>query len=238
MMETLKDVVQWGTIYIPYEVQFARRKTLSISVHPDLSVNVRAPQGIDLETIQNFVRKRGAWINRSWRDFEQYLPKQPTRRYVSGETHRYLGRQYRLKAEKGEKDSVQCIGGYLRVTTKCDPGPDKVKTLLDDWYRSHAKVIFHERLMACYQKVVKEGILLPRLQIRKMAKRWGSFSSAGRITLNLLLITAPKECIDYVILHELCHFKIKHHCSRFWKLMDRLMPDYEDRRKKLNMYAA
>jgi predicted metal-dependent hydrolase len=70
-----------------------------------------------------------------------------------------------------------------------------------------------------------------------MGRRWGSLSSTGRITLNLLLIAAPKECIDYVILHELCHFKVKHHGPRFWKLMERWVPDFEERRRKLNAFA-
>ena len=231
------DVVKWGTIDIPYEIRFAQRKTLSISVHPDLSVVVKAPHGIGLETIKSFVRRRSAWISRSWRDFEQFLPKQPPRRYVGGETHRYLGRQYRLKIEKGEKDTVHCLRGYMWVTTKSKPNPDRIKILLDGWYRDHAKIIFQERLAVCHQKVIKEGVLIPRLQIRKMTKRWGSFSSAGQITLNLILIMAPKECIDYVILHELCHFKIKHHGPRFWRLIERLMPDFEDRRRNLNLYT-
>jgi predicted metal-dependent hydrolase len=78
----------------------------------------------------------------------------------------------------------------------------------------------------------------PELIIRKMSSRWGSFSAAGRITLNLELIKAPKECIDYVILHELCHFKVKHHGPNFWKLMERLLPDYDERRTKLNLLAG
>ena len=231
------DVITWGSVEIPYRYGYSRRKSLGISVHPDLSVTVKAPHDTSTETIRKFVHRRGGWINRAWRDFEQYLPKQPPRRYISGETHRYLGRQFRLKLEQGEADSVKCLRGYLWVTTSDEPTPDLAESLLDGWYRSHAKAVFHERLLACHQRAVREGIIMPALSIRTMASRWGSFSAAGRITLNLALIKVPKECIDYVILHELCHFKEKHHGPRFWKLMQRLMPDFEERRKKLNLYA-
>ena len=236
-MKKQEDRVSWGTIEIAYQAYFSKRKTLTISVHPDLSVVVKAPVGTNPQDIRRFITRRGGWIQKSWRVFEQYLPKQPPRRYISGETHRYLGRQYRLKVAHGEEDSVKCLRGHFWVTTRREPQADKVKELLDSWYRSHARNIFQERLLVCHRKVSKMGIPMPSLVIRRMVSRWGSFSTAGRITLNLRLIATPPECTDYVILHELCHFKIKHHGSPFWRLMERLMPDYEERRKKLNRYV-
>lgn len=232
-----RDIVTWGTVEIPFSYQFSRRRTLAISVHPDLSITVNAPQGTGLDTIREYVSRRGGWISKARRDFEQYLPKQPPRRYVSGETHRYLGRQYRLKLEQGETESVKCLRGYLFVVTKGDPTPERAKLLLDAWYRAHAKVVFADRLQVCQQRVEREGILLPSMVVRRMSGRWGSFSSSGCITLNLELIKVPKECIDYVIMHELCHFKEKHHGPRFWKLLHRFMPEFEERRKKLNSYS-
>jgi len=228
------DCITWGSIEIPFRYFHSKRKTLGISVHPDLSVTVKAPHGTSLETIRDSVHRRGGWISKTWRDFEQHLPKQPERRYIAGETHRYLGRQYRLKIETGETESVKCLRGYLWVTAKGEVTPERTRGLLEEWYRHHAINVFHERLTVCHQKVLREGIPFPTMVIRKMTSRWGSFSSAGRITLNLALIKAPKECIDYVILHELCHFKVKHHGPKFWKLLHRLMPDFEERRKKLN----
>ena len=231
------DSIIWGTIDIPYTYGYSRRKTLAISVHPDLSVTVRAPDGTGIEKIKEFVHRRAGWIRKVWRDFEQYLPKQPERRYIGGETHRYLGRQYRLKIEQGDTDSVKCSGGYFWVTIKGDISPERTKTLLEDWYRHHAKEVFQERLIVCHQRAHREGIALPNLLVRKMISRWGSYSSRGQVTLNLALIKAPKDCIDYVIIHELCHCKVKHHGPRFWKLLHKLMPDFEERRKKLKLYA-
>jgi predicted metal-dependent hydrolase len=202
-----------------------------------LSVTVRAPHGTSIETVRQFVHRRGGWISKAWRNFEQYLPKQPERRYISGESHRYLGRQFRLKVERGEVDSVKCLRGFLWISTKSDPSPEQAQVLLEDWYRQHARNVFQERLLVCHQRAEREGIPFPDLLIRKMISRWGSCSSAGRITLNLALIKAPKECIDYVIIHELCHFKVRHHGPKFWKLLHRLMPDFEERRKKLNLFG-
>lgn len=231
------DSITWGSIRIPYRYYYSHRKTLSISVHPDLSVTVKAPNGTSIERIREFVHRRARWVTKAWKDFELYLPKQPERRYIGGETHRYLGRQYRLKIEKGNEDSVKCLRGFFLVTIKGEISPGRTKALLDDWYRHHAKEVFQERLVACHKRLQREGIPLPSLQIRKMASRWGSYSSKEMVTLNLTLIKAAKECIDYVIIHELCHYKIKHHNPSFWKLLYRVMPDFEERRKKLNLYA-
>jgi predicted metal-dependent hydrolase len=231
------DSIIWGTLEIPYRYSCSRRKTLSVSVHPDLSVTVSAPNGISIEKIREFVYRRAGWIRKAWRDFEPYLPKQPERRYISGETHRYLGRQYRLKIERGHANSVKCSGGFLRVTVQGEISPERTKTLLEDWYRCHAKDVFQERLTACHQKAHLEEIPFPNLMIRKMASRWGSYSSRGLLTLNLALIKTPKDCIDYVIIHELCHYKVKHHGPKFWKLLHRLMPDFEELRNKLKLYT-
>lgn len=222
---------------IPYIYKLSNRKSLAINVHPDLEVEVLAPVGTPLEAIRARVAKRGAWIRKAWREFELYLPKQPPRRYVNGETHRYLGRQYRLRAELGSEDSVKCLRGYLHVSCRNEPSPERIKTLLDGWYREHAHRVFRERMAECCKLASVEGIQEPPYNIRVMAARWGSCSSRGTITLNLLLIKATKECIDYVIMHELCHLKEKHHGPRFWHLLEKLMPDYKERRRRLNIYA-
>jgi len=233
-----RDQVQWGRTEIVYEIRYSSRKTLAIEVHPDLRVRVTAPLGADLNHIREKVRKRAPWIQRQWREFELYLPKQPPRRYVNGETHRYLGRQYRLRAEQSQEDSVKCLRGYFHVMTREEPTPASVQRRLETWYRDRAEVVFRDRLDVCHARAEREGILQPVLKIKRMQKRWGSCTPDGIITLNLELIKAPKECIDYVIMHELCHLKEAHHGPRFWALLGRVMPDYDERKKQLNVIAA
>jgi predicted metal-dependent hydrolase len=234
----VQDRVRWGRLDIAYEVCFGRRKTLAISVHPELRVSAAAPQGADLEVIRHKVRKHGAWIRAQWRELELYLPKQPPRAYVNGETHRYLGRQYRLRAEQGPTDSVQCLRGYLRVTTRSEPNPTLVKQRLMAWYRERAVKVFAERLDLCCARAMRDGIPRPTLRIRRLQKRWGSCDPGGVITLNLDLIRAPTEGIDYVITHELCHLKESHHGPCFCALLAKLMPGFEQLRERLNRLTA
>lgn len=232
-----RDQVRWGNTLIPFTFKYVKRKTLAISVHPDLTVSIKAPDGTPIEAIREIVHKRGPWIRKAWREFELYLPKQPSRQYINGETHRYLGRQYRLRAEAGEIESVKCLRGFLLVTTIGDPSPEKTQFLIEKWLKEHAKKIFHERLSECAKKASIEGIKIPDIKIQKMKTRWGSCTRSGKIILNIDLIKAPKDCIDYVIFHELCHIKERHHGPRFWKLLSKLLPEYETRKKRLNFFA-
>ncbi|MBI1877857.1 MAG: M48 family metallopeptidase [Chloroflexi bacterium] len=227
--------IQYGDTTIEYHLSFAPRKTLAIEVHPDLRVTVRAPEGSELETIRQKVKKRVPWILRQQRQFESYLPKLPPRQYVSGETHRYLGRQYRLKVSEGDSEGVKLSRGYFFITAPDKNDTERVKTLLLDWYRQQAERVFKERLEACLTKLRFLQLDEPELEIRQMDTRWGSCTPEGKILLNLRLIQVPKEYIDYVVMHELCHLKEHNHSRRFYELLNRVMPDWRAKREQLNV---
>ncbi|MFK5948471.1 MAG: SprT family zinc-dependent metalloprotease [Methylococcales bacterium] len=231
------DEVQWGRTKIIYQYAFKERKTLAIHVHPDLSVTVDAPLGTGLEKIRQKIVKRAGWIRRSKREFELYLPKQPERRYINGESHRYLGRQYRLKALKGNEDSVKCSRGYFNVTCKQKPTPTKVKELLEEWYSKKATEVIQKRYVICSAKARSLNIQSAPMTLRKLKTRWGSCTKTGKIILNKELIKSPTDCIDYVIMHELCHLIEYNHGPKFWRLLTKIMPDYVKVKNRLNLCA-
>jgi predicted metal-dependent hydrolase len=231
--------VQYGTTEIEYELTYAQRKTLGISVQPDLQVLVKAPEGTPLEEIEARVLKRASWILKQRKDFERYLPHLPPRQYVSGETHRYLGRQYRLKvveSENGTQEGVKRDRSFITVHVQDKADTDRVRDLLDAWYHDHARRVFQERLEACYPKMEHVGVPYPEIAIRPMRSRWGSCSARGRITLNVKLIRVPKGYIDYVIFHELCHLAEPYHNAQYYELLDRVLPDWRERRDRLNAF--
>lgn len=233
-MESLSDLVTWNTSDISYRYCRSRRRTLCITVYPDLSVLVRVPMRAKPEAIREFVLKHALWIIKTWRKLEsRSVSKPPAPQYTTGEMHAYLGRTYPLEVRSGDEASVAFLSGCIHVTAKGEPTAEPVRRLLFRWYRTEAETIFHERLAACHRKMPKD-VPLPPLRIRPMKTRWGSFSPLGRITLNLWLVTMPVDYLDYVILHELCHFKIRRHGPRFWKLLERFLPDWRERRKELN----
>ena len=179
--------------------------------------------------------KRAGWILRQQRQFKEYptataLP----RRYVSGEAYRYLGRQYRLKVVENAVERVILSRGYLTVGVHHPADKHQIAQLIENWYRRHANHVFNDRLSVCYPRVELLGIPFPDLAVRAMKSRWGSCSAAGRITLNVKLIQVPRNLIDYVILHELCHLKEHNHRPTFYNLLDRVLPDWRERRQRLN----
>ncbi|MCG3208350.1 MAG: hypothetical protein FOGNACKC_01953 [Anaerolineae bacterium] len=226
--------LQYGTTTIQYQLSFAARKTLAIDVHPDLSVAVKAPVGTELPAIEAKLRQRAPWILRQQRKFEGYLPHVPPREYVSGETHRYLGRQYRLKVAEGEPEGVKLARGFFYITVREKTDTGRVELLLTEWYRAQARRVFSERLEQCLERMRFLQLDTPPLEIRRMATRWGSCTPEGKILLNLNLIQVPKQYIDYVITHELCHLKEHNHSTRFYTLLDRVMPGWRTKRDELN----
>lgn len=224
--------LSYGRDTIRYEVRFlASRRTLTIEVHPDSRVLVRAPVGCPEALIAERVEKRAAWISRQLAEFERYRPRTPARQYVNGESHLYLGRQYRLKLVQDESPSVKLTRGQLLVSLPGDPDFDHAKALLHRWYLDRARTIFGEVLDSSLLHFKDIGH--PRLIVRAMQSRWGSLSPAGTMTLNVNLVRAPRPCIEYVVIHELCHTKHRDHDARFFKLLGQVMPDWEQRKQRL-----
>jgi predicted metal-dependent hydrolase len=225
--------VQYGAATISFSLKHARRKSLAISVLPDLSVAVTAPLGSDIELIKAKVKKRASWILKQQDSFKAYLPTQPPRRFVSGETHLYLGKQYRLKVIESDKESVKLRGGYIYIEVKERRDDSRVAHLLNGWLLTRARAQFGRRLARCWERLRKQGIAFPELRLRRMEKRWGTCTKGGVIYLNPYLVKAPSSCIDYVIIHELCHLKHAHHGKPFYDLLRRLLPDWEQRKARL-----
>lgn len=234
ILEKTKYSVNYGIHEIEFELELAKRKTIQITVNPDSMVSVKAPEEKSIDDVLQRVKKRASWILKQKRYFSFYKPIMPERKYISGESHKYLGKQYRLKFVKSPENQVKLQNGYLKVYTQDKSDIESTKLLLDEWYLIHAKIKFQQRLDLCYKKIKKHNIgNVPKLQIRKMSKRWGSCTSDKRIILNLELIKAPSHCIDYVIMHELCHLKHRNHNADFFYLLFQIMPDWEKRKEKL-----
>jgi predicted metal-dependent hydrolase len=225
--------ITYGGHQIVYSLERVRRKTLGITVRPDASVAVRAPVDAADEAVENIVRRRASWVVRQQRFFDQFQPRTPAREYVGGETHLYLGRRYRLRLSVSDVEQVAITSGYLCIGLPPPTSPEQVKVALDDWYRQRAHEVFPERLRLCRKIAAFQSLPSPRLCVRRMRKRWGSCSSAHVLTINTDLIRAPRSCIDYVLVHELCHLIHPDHSADFYRLLSSVMPDWEQRKMRL-----
>ncbi|MBO1531453.1 M48 family metallopeptidase [Psychrobacter sp. F1192] len=237
----------YGQDKISYEViRKDKARKLRIKVHPDQRVVVSVPMQVTDEFIHQSVQKRVRWIWQHLQDFAKQKTDVLPKRYVSGEPQFYLGRRYVLKVivDPEQAANVKLIRGKLTVTLTHDDsnasdGSDraaKVKALLDAWYQAKARMVFAERLAAVLPQAnwVHNS---PTFKILSMKKQWGSCSAQGNLVLNPHLVKAPKECIDYVILHELCHIKEHNHSERFWRLLTLVMPHWKAVKTELDSMA-
>ncbi|MBT3256927.1 MAG: M48 family metallopeptidase [Deltaproteobacteria bacterium] len=229
-----KNTLQFGSRRISFNLHRSNRKTLRIVVSPELTVDVFAPLDVDDEEIHSAVKKKSAWIARKLDEVETYHPLPSPKRYVSGETLVYLGRQYRLKAVQGKKQPAKLMGRYLWVQVPDKKDAQSVKKAVDAWYRIRAFETLNRYLQRCRAITSRHGIPEPLITIRAMRKRWGSCSPKGCITLNSKLIQVPVHCIEYVIIHELCHLKHHNHSKAFYSLLSRCQPDWRKRKETLD----
>ncbi len=220
----------------PAQLKRTRRKTLAISVLPDGSLELAAPETAALEDILRRVEKRLAWIKTQRRAFREMNATRPALRYVNGATHRYLGRQYRLKITKGESQTVALRGAYFHISTP-NTGENEVKQALEGWYRHQSRLQFQRRLATWAEWCRHRKLPQPKLRLRRMPKRWGSALPDGTICLNPELIQAPSACIDYVITHEICHLKHPDHGPKFRALLQQLCPDWKRLKERLEQSA-
>ncbi len=214
------------------QLKRSRRKTLAISVLPNGALELVAPENAAIEAILARIEKRLPWIRKQQRAFMAMNARRAPRRYVSGATHKYLGRQYRLKVFKGKELCVKLVGGYFHVFTG-NGSEHEVKRLLTEWMRERARGQFISRLRQWQDWCLRHSLPEPRLALRAMPKRWGSAHKDGRITLNPDLVRAPSVCIDYVIAHEICHLRHPNHGPKFFGLLQKIYPNWRTVKNRL-----
>ena len=227
--------IQFGNRQIDFRLEYSGRKSLGITITPDLKVLVKAPFDTSIEKIKEKLRKKAPWIIRQQSFFLSFHPKTPARRFVGGETHLYLGKQYRLKILPNKIESVKLKGQFIEVETT---DKSRAKQLVNEWYLKNAKIKFHSIAQPLIDKFKKNKVEPSSIVLREMPTRWGSCTPKGKIILNPELIKAPKGCIEYVIIHELCHLIHHDHTQKFIDLQTKEMKDWEKWKMRLEKMLA
>lgn len=243
-MPTQESKTQHRVAYGDVEITFTLRHQpsravprVAIHVEPDGSVQVDAPSAAPMAEVLAAVKKRSRWICQHVNAARARLAHVLPREYVSGESLHYLGRRYRLKViiDPAASADARMCGAFITVRVP-EHDSSSIRLALDSWYRKRARDVFAQRLQVIAEPLqwVHE---LPFMRLQFMKRQWGSCSPSGRITLNPWLVTAPREAIDYVLLHEMCHLKHHNHSPAFYSTLDRHMPDWRKIKERLDERA-
>lgn len=198
----------------------SRRKTIALIVRPDGSLEVRAPQGLAESRIREFVESHADWVRKQKArasEFTLPLPKQ----FSEGEKFPYLGKEYPLKIVPRQRQALMFDGKEFRLAKTALP---KAREAFIRWYKAQAAKVLSERIPA---QAAAHGYKYGSIRVSSARTRWGSCSTRGTLSFTYRLIMAPSSVVDYVVLHELVHLKIKNHSKVFWAQVGNLMPDYK-----------
>ena len=215
-------------------------KNLNLRVLKDGRVFVSVSSSVPCDEVDRFVCRKAQYIMRAmdrFRDMAQYRP-QP-KQYVSGETFNLLGRGLRLQVLQAAEDSVSSDGCYIRLEVKEASNFERKRRIVNRFLDQQCETVFTGIIDELYPLFRKYGVEKPSLRIRDMETRWGScLAKKGIITLNRRLIEAPGNCIEYVVMHELCHLIHPNHSKHFYAFLTMLMPDWKERKQYLDKTEA
>lgn len=229
----MMESIQFGRHTIDFVLRYANRKTLGIKVNPDTTVEVVAPEGLSLDKIHHAVTRKAMWI---LKQKSYFLGMETVHNNIiakSGFSVNYLGRRYKLMVEDGKKNEVHFKGNLFLVSVKKKSNAQKV---LEQWLKekSHQKIA--EIANPIIHKFSEQYKAPTEIYFQEMPTRWGSCTVKNKLIFNPRLIHAPKRCIEYVVMHELCHIVHKNHSQKFFDLLTHMMPDWEKRKAKLDNY--
>lgn len=223
-----KDKVKYGTAIIPYDIIKTKRiKTSELIVDAD-TITVRAPYDKEKTEIQRLVLDKARWILNKQKEYRETIPQITKPFFKENTTLPYLGYNYSLKVKKNQvNNSIKLLDRNFLIAVKSARLSQTVlKKLYENWLKEKAQKVFEYKVNKFSKKI--EVTAKPMI-VKNLKNRWGSLTKTGVINLNLNLMKAPDDIIDYIVLHELCHLRIKEHSHHYWDLVHRFMPNYQDK---------
>lgn len=221
---------------IKYEVKRSKRKTIGIKISKATEIVVMIPYNCSEKMVAKVVEEKKTWIFKHWKSLKEAKANELERQYKEGEEINYLGNNYPIKIKEHDKDLIYMSleQGNFNIFInhiKSTHLKDKIiRNAVLKWYEYQAYSIFKD-ITDKYSAIM--GVTYGDIKLKIMKSIWGSCSYRNNLSYNLRLVMAPKEVIEYVILHELCHILEKNHSSRFWSLVERYMPDYKLKKRWL-----
>lgn len=217
---------------IEYELSRSERKTASIYIERDGRISVLAPDQWSDEQVLHVLERKRPWIYRGLAEWEDLNATRVEREFVSGEGFLYLGSSYRLALVEKQSDPLALKDGWfcLRADTA-----GKAQQVFKEFYREKGLERIPKRVTYFQRKM---GVEASDVRVMELQHRWASCSADGTINFHWKCMMAPLRILDYIVAHELAHLVHKHHTDAFWNTLDKVMPDYRERKEWLRVNGA
>jgi len=215
----------------------SERKTTDIVIERNGVVVVRPPVDYSPEQVDAVVESKRMWIYRSLAEWKDLNASAVAREWVNGETFLYLGRAYRLSLTSGQDSALKLKEGRFCLSRDVieEGGIAAAKQAFESYFSDKGKQRFCERVAYFAPKV---GAKISNIKVKDMGYRWASYGKNGALNFHWKCMMAPPKIIDYIVVHELCHFHNRNHSDAFWNEVDKVLPDYRERKEWLRKHGA
>ncbi len=228
--------VTLGERIVPYRWrQSTRRRTLSITLHPETGITVHSPRNYTRGGVEDFLRQKTRWILRHLTQMEARRGSMSPVRWENGQQLFVEGRRQALDIRTGARlagvmPREDRLVVWLRGAVPASELSDRTRAAVLEWYRGQARRVLEFRVAHFSELLGKRPVIV---RVKEQKRRWGSCSAKGALNFNWKLILAPPPILDYVVVHELCHLIELNHSPRFWSQVERVMPDYREKKNWL-----
>lgn len=198
-----------------------------MTIAPDASLIIRAPEKVSLEAIHQFVREKISWITKKQRIARENFIAVPKKEFVEGEHFIYLGKMYPLLITDNGQMPFSFTGKEFLLKQEHHT---EARILFTAWYKQRALEFLQERVKFYADQA---GLRYSRVKINSAKYRWGSCNTKGMLNFSWRIILAPVEAADYVVVHELAHLAQHNHSKKFWDKVASMLPRYHEAKRWL-----
>lgn len=213
------------------------RRTTDIVIERDGRVVVRPPLGVSAEKIDTIVASKRTWIYRNLAEWRDLNATSVVREWVNGESFLYLGRSYRLSLQTNQNCDLKLTGGRFCLNRILidEGGTDAARKAFEAFYAEKGLERIKRRVDYYAQKV---GVVPTGIVVKDLAYRWATCAASGKLAFHWKSMMATPKVVDYLVVHELCHLRVRDHSEAFWNEVDKVLPDYKERKEWLRQYGA
>ena len=236
-----KDYIEVNGEKIYFYIQRKKIKNMNLKVNIDKTITISIPLRMPLYKAKEFIKQKANWIKKQQDFYDKISKKRETSEFENGGILYILGNQYKIDLKIDNKSYILMKKDNIEIHIKEKYIENKkyIKSIYDKWLKEYAKILLQE-IVKKYQNTLKKyEIKIPEIQIRQMKSKWGCcFPYKNKVVFNLSLIKTPICCVEYVVLHELAHFKHQNHSKKFYDFIAMFMPDWKIRKNILNKEFA